>query len=82
MFGQNTRKGGKETYCSTKTQGKGEKKNIVQPKDKDIGKRNILFDQNMVEEKKNISSKTTRNGQISHKMHFSVKMDRGKRKYL
>ena len=52
------------------------------PKHMEIGKRNILFDQNMVEEKKNISSKTTRNGQISHKMHFSVKMDRGKRKYL
>ena len=36
----------KETYCLAKTQGKGEKKIIVQPKDKDIGKRNILFDQN------------------------------------
>ena len=61
FFGQNTRKKAKERYCLAETQENRQKKNIVRPK-------------HMVKEKKNFSAKTTRNGQIRQKMHFSVKI--------
>ena len=116
LFGQNTRKQGKETYCSaktqgnrqkktycsTKTQGNRQKKHIVWPKHNERGKRKLLFNlktriqaketycstktqrnrqkkhivqpKHLEKDKKNISVKTTRNGQIRKKMHLSVKM--------